>query len=517
MRNSDMDNELAVINTTGGLLLNMHAGQQRAWDSARRFVLMLAGTQSGKTSFGPHWLLREIQRCGQGDYLVVTPTFPLLDLKALPAFLWLFETVLHLGRFTASPSRKFIFDPEGEQRLFGTQYDPDRSTRVIFGYATEPESLESATVKAAWLDEAGQKRFKLGSYEAIRRRLSLNRGRILVTTSLYGQNWVKTLYDRAKAGGVVSLERDQKGGEIRTTSNVAAGICVVQFDSTANSQFSREEFEEARAMLPRWKFNLQYRGQFERPAGLIYDCVTEATFEPRFTIPPDWRRYQGLDFGTQNMASVFAAEEPETKRLYVYREYHAGGVSTVGHVRQMRHGEPPTSANRSSEVGGELVGLPFAVGGAPSEDDWRSEFRKAGLPVRRPHIADVELGIDRVYGAFQSGKLRVFDDLVELREEIQTYSRKLNEREEPTAEIEDKDEYHLLDSLRYLVSEASGGPRNATSGRVEDIGLRSSPYPLAVQRRATVMPSVARTHVLTDEEIERMLDAALIEQSQAPP
>src|SRR5687767_14639863 len=63
-----------------------HKGQLRAWESAKRFPLVLAGTQSGKTAFGPVWLYREIERRGHGDYLVVTPTYPLLKLKALTDF-----------------------------------------------------------------------------------------------------------------------------------------------------------------------------------------------------------------------------------------------------------------------------------------------------------------------------------------------------------------------------------------------------------------------------------------------
>jgi len=74
-----------------------HKGQKRAWLSKKRFVTVLAGTQGGKTVFGPHWLLREIQWRGPGDYMIVTPTYPLLELKALPTFRNLFETILDLG------------------------------------------------------------------------------------------------------------------------------------------------------------------------------------------------------------------------------------------------------------------------------------------------------------------------------------------------------------------------------------------------------------------------------------
>src|SRR5690606_16041801 len=48
------------ITPDGGLSLDFHPGQWDAWDSAKRFIFVIAGTQGGKTSFGPHWLYREI-------------------------------------------------------------------------------------------------------------------------------------------------------------------------------------------------------------------------------------------------------------------------------------------------------------------------------------------------------------------------------------------------------------------------------------------------------------------------
>ena len=68
----------------GKLTLDLHQGQTEAWDSERRFIFVIAGTQGGKTSFGPWWLYREIERCGAGDYLVVTSTYDLFKLKLLP-------------------------------------------------------------------------------------------------------------------------------------------------------------------------------------------------------------------------------------------------------------------------------------------------------------------------------------------------------------------------------------------------------------------------------------------------
>ncbi len=428
--------DLAQWLESGALKMNMHPGQQRAWASSARFVAVTAGTQGGKTSFGPYWLLREMFRRGPGDALVVTPTYPLLELKLLGEFRRLFETGLRLGRYTGSPAHRFQFSEQGMRRLYHSRYDPrrDRCSRVIFGYAAEPQSLESATAVVAWCDEAGQKKFKLEAWQAILRRLSLAQGRVLITTSLYALNWLKRKFD-AWQGGDGDWE-------------------FISFDSQLNPAFPRDEFERARLELPRWKFEMLYRGRFARPAGLIYDCFDAQTMQvPRFAIPRDWKRFIGLDFGEANMAAVFLAEEPATHRLYLYRTYHAGGQSVPGHVRALLRGEP---------------GIAYCAGGSQSENEWRGEFRAAGLPVRAPRLADVEVGIDRMYGCLQRGEFLMFDDLDEFREELTTYSRVLDHAGQPTEAIEDRHAYHLLDAARYIIGDLRGGTtQKAQTARVD--------------------------------------------------
>jgi len=419
---------MALINRTEAKLsLNFHKGQWQAWESKKRFVAVLSGTQGGKTSFGPLWLYREIQRKGPGDYMIVTPTFTLLELKALPEFQNYFEKMLRVGRYTSSPTKQFIFSEDGERRTFG--YKPEQPTRVIFGYAADPESLESATAKAAWLDEAGQKKFKLASWEAILRRLSLAMGRVLITTTPYDLGWLKQrIWDKWKA-------KDPD-------------IDVIRFDSTENPMFPQDEFERARRDLPGWKFDMFYRAIFTRPAGLIYDSFDEAQHKcPRFSIPKEWPRYLGLDFGGVNTAGLFYAKEPNTnpEKYYLYREYKAGGRSAVEHVKHLLDGEPC---------------IPFAVGGSKSEDQWRREFAAGGkvgsqevpgLPVRGPEFADVEVGIDRVYGAHKRSQIIVFDDLNGYLEQKQTYARELDKNGEPTEKIEDKETFHFMDAERYII------------------------------------------------------------------
>lgn len=439
--------DIARVVAPGELELSLHPGQERAWESAKRFVLVLAGRQSGKTSFGPYWLWEEIQRRGPGDYLVVAPTFALLRKKCLPEFLKLFARRLKLGEFNKS-EWTFYFSPKGDKRTHGAA--PDEPTKVFFGHAANPESLESATAKAAWLDEAGQKTFRLGSWEAIQGRLSLHRGRCLLTTTPYDLGWLKTqLYDPWEESG-----RDHPDAD------------VVNFDSTENPAFSREEFERLSSVMSREKFDMFYRGKFSRPAGLIYD-----RFDPkRHTCPPfriadTWPRYVGVDFGPTNTAAVFLAAELDpasrvpTGRYFAYREYHPGKMEPATHAKNLTTGEPR---------------LPTFVGGAPSEDEWRARFRAAGVPVMPPPVKDVEVGIDAVYEMTAQGRLIVCDDLKHLLDQLASYSRVVDEQGEPTGEIDEPRIYHYLDALRYVCvwlkrcgPSAPSAPAGETKGVVE--------------------------------------------------
>lgn len=406
----------------GQVKLRFHRNQWRAWDSQARIIAIIAGTQSGKTSFGPTWFFREIQARGPGDYLVAAPTYPLLGLKTIPEYVRYFERITGVARYTGSPVRKLTVTPAGQQMLFGKVYNDE--TNLFFGHAQDPESLESMTAKAAHADECGQKKFKLGSYEAVMRRLSINEGRLLITTTPYYLGWLKNkIYDPGQQG--------------------SPEIDLIHFRSIDNPAFPRSEWERARRELPRWKFDMFYRAIFTRPAGLIYDNFNEAVHViDDFPIPPEWPRFMGQDYGGVNTAAVYLAMDPGNGRLYLYREYLEGGRTAAQHKEAMLKDEP---------------GLPLAYGGAASEDQWRREFRTAGLPVQKPPVSDVEVGIDRVYGLIAQNRLLVLRSCGRVRDELASYARELDENGEPTETIEDKNSYHLLDALRYIGSHLNRG------------------------------------------------------------
>jgi len=411
------------------LRYNLHPGQTKAWESTARFTWVLAGTQSGKTSFGPLWLREEINRTadpngGTNDYLAVTASFDLFKLKMLPALKTLFIDVLGIGYYWAGDRILELRDPK-TGKFWAKRADDRMWGRIILRSAAAGGGLESSTARGAWLDECGQDEFTLETWEAVQRRLALRKGRALGTTTPYNLGWMKTeIYDRWTAGD--PLHR------------------VIQFPSYFNPLFDRAEFERARASMPEHRFMLFYCGQFAKPPGLIYDCFDEDVHVIRpFTLPAHWPRTGGIDFGGANTARIMIAHDTDKDRFIVYRELLEGNKSTSDHVKTAQ-----------DDTANENVVL--WLGGAPSETQQRLDWTDAGIPVLQPYVSDVEGGIDRVYALFKTKRLFVFSDCTGLRDEIGTYKRKLDDHGQPTDEIENKRRFHRLDALRYACSGLQG-------------------------------------------------------------
>jgi hypothetical protein len=425
-----------------GTPVPFHRAQELLWDSPRRILAFSAGNQVGKTTFSPWWLNREIRTKGAGDYLAITSSFSLFRLKFLPALLQVFEHILGFGRFWAGDQVIELSDPITGKFWAVKATDPMWG-RIILRSAQALGGLESATAKAAVLDEAGQDDFTIDAYRAIRRRLTLNLGRMLLTTTLYNLGWINTeiITPAIKDGETKTLTMDN-GSEIDVTDSEKADTTLVQADSIVNPEFPMSEYEEAKEKLPSDVFAMFFRGRVTRPRHMIYDIYDdEKHLCPPFKIPDEWPRWMGLDFGGVNTHALYVAQDPGNKRLYFYREYHAGKKSAAEHVADMMFGE---------------AGVPTCYGGAKAEGQWRQEFRTAGLPVREPKVADVWLGINRAYALLKEGlpdqaRVQIFDNLDNLRTELTSYHRKTDSQGNPVEdEIAAKNTMHGCDCFRYV-------------------------------------------------------------------
>lgn len=377
--------------------VKLHPGQAKIWQSERRYLALCAGTGGGKTIFGVWYLARMIDERPGGTFLAISPIYRMLETSLLPTFFKIFNVIV----------------PGAEYNKVEHTWKSPRGT-IYFGSADDPSKLEGILADGVWLDEAGQMPIEM--WEVAQRRVAFKQGKILLTSTPYKLNWFKSeIYDRWKAGD--------------------PDIEVSQYASIVNPYYPREEYERMERTLPRWKFALFCKGEFERPAGLIYDSFNEATCKlNRFPIPKEWPRYVGHDFGGSSPAAMFYAQDPATGYFYAYQEYLPGGRSVSEHVEEFK-----------KITGG--VNVIKRAGGSHQEEEIRQGYTAHGWPIQEPKIHSVEEGIARVYALHSLNKLFVFSDLANYLDEKLSYSRKLDDNYKPTDEIENKGRYHLMDCL----------------------------------------------------------------------
>ncbi len=408
------------------------------------YLITKAHIVTHNTTFGPKWLLREIYHPvigrGGGDYLAVTATFDLFKMKMLPSMLNVFQRIYGVGKYWGAERIIELRDPESGEFWARRSTDPMWG-RLILRSADSPGGLESATAKAVWADEIGQERFTRNAYSAIKRRITIARARVLMTTTLYEPGWF--LYEIIRPA-----KRDQKEiyvenerGELSYVNNDERNTFLVQFDSTINPSFSKEEFEENREFLDEEEFAMFFKGREGSSRFLVYSNFDfERHTCPMFSIPPSWDRYIGVDYGGAHTCAVFFAEDPGTNILYVYDAYLEGQLPIRDHVK-----------NILSKCGARSV---LTCGGAPNEDQWRREFGQYGLFVNRPLVHEVEVGIDRVNHTHKIDGIVYFDHLTGIIGQKANYRREKNpETGEPTQKIKNKNDFHYLDAERYIVSE----------------------------------------------------------------
>jgi len=157
-------------------------------------------------------------------------------------------------------------------------------------------------------------------------------------------------------------------------------------------------------------------------------------------VPKVWPRAVGVDPFGAYIAAVWVAWDPEDKKLHVYQEYHEPfGDTTTDHAKSI-----------IAACQGQTIWR--FVGGGPSERQQRVDFTGAGLTLHEPPNIGVWPGIDRINLLLKHNVLIIHSDCEKLISEIGEYRRKMTRAGEPTDQIENKDAFHLLDSLRYVIA-----------------------------------------------------------------
>ena len=433
-----------------------HPYQAMVLKSPARFIAAVTGVQGGKTTSGAVWLIREIKesydagkRC---DWLIGAPTVKILQQSTIPKFKEFFNK-LGWGDFK-----------EGKQ-----EFELKWGNRIFVRSLEDPDLIEGMTIAGAWLDEAGQ--MKHQAWINVQARVAIELGRVLMTTTPYACNWLQSdVYNRAnKINGV---EQQGEGKE--------KDIEVFNWRSVDNPAFAQGEYDRAKRTMSKEMFERRYEGSFTRLEGLVYkDFEKERDVMKAFHLPPEWKRFGGMDFGHSTASAILSvAMSPEEKdekgkvtkpsTFYVYREFYKKQPM----LREMA--EYIKLANHKYTLGDPR--------GAQEMAELSKGFGARGIMAADN---DVQAGIERIKSLFKEGRLKVFSCCTNTIDELESYHYQLDNPDKPTQDAPVKVHDHAMDALKYAFSRQLDG---IYPDRVHHAGYQMRRLKIDLPRRSDYRP-----------------------------
>ena len=341
----------------------------------------------------------------ESNYLITSPTYRLLNQSILPIFFRFFSG---LGLYRAGDSLFKLND----------------GRTIFIRSMNNPNSVEGIPrVKYSWNDEAGL--LSNRAWQNIETRLATADGRAMNTSTPYKLGgW----YHEAYQAWVKGQNPDWDW---------------IVWRSVDNPHISHDEIEKLKARLPSSVYRMKYEASFENPMGLVYALDSENWCEP-FKLDSRYKIYVGLDFGFSISATaiVIIAQNVQDKVVYVIYENKKTHVSIgdlVEHLRQLKkiyHFEEIWADSAAPQLIFELV--------------------QAGLPVRgaTKGAGSVDAGILQVQSLFQTHKLKIFNHLTALENELYTYAWDEKSIGGVPKVIKSNDD--LCDALSYVIRSFGG-------------------------------------------------------------
>lgn len=188
------------------------------------------------------------------------------------------------------------------------------------------------------------------------------------------------------------------------------------------------------ASMPQHLIDAKTKGVIYLGAGRVYPLMEEKVVCEPFQIPSFFKKAYGLDPGVNRTACIWGAQDPNTGVIYIYDEYYAEGVQPVVAADAIK--------SRGEWIAGSCDPAGLGIKNFEGVDLYR-EFLRMGLLINLAQNS-VEPGILKIYQLFESGKLKIFSNLLQLRREFVLYRRDMDGKIHKHGD-------DLMDALRYLI------------------------------------------------------------------
>lgn len=237
------------------------------------FRLALAGRQGGKTQIGCQEFANELFNNHNEQFMLVAPTYGVLDQASK---LKLMEVLDAMYPMQADGKGWILkFDTPTHARWV------DRNGNIIFiRSATDPNRLRGPTLKAVLFDEAALVPFPK-AFRILKAAVAVKGGRIYMTTTPYGPNWL-----------LREVIRPWEDGDSR--------YHVSRWRSIDNPAFPLEEYQDAlKHQDERW-VKQEYDAEIQDFGGLVFPEFDEELHIGEPAYDPSLPVYWGMDFGIAN-------------------------------------------------------------------------------------------------------------------------------------------------------------------------------------------------------------------------
>jgi phage terminase large subunit-like protein len=264
-------------------------------------------------------------------------------------------------------------------------------------------------------------------------------GMMLVSaTCLYWSLFVQSFTTEVTEVGGEQRETRRTPGEVKNSRVfVMAG-----WDDAAH--LNNDEKERLKKNIPPHEIEARSKGIPSIGSGMVYPISESAiTYEP-FDFPKHYCFVAGMDFGWKDPTTmVFMAIDRDSGSMYLFGEYSLSQLLPAQHVMNLKSG-----------IGRDYLDwMPICFDpsgkrreGLLSEADRVSQvdvYQKLGLKMFKAKNSR-ETGIQAVFSALTSGKLKISKNCRKLLAEMRMYAR-----DEQGVAKDGND--HLLDAMRYAV------------------------------------------------------------------
>jgi len=384
----------------------------------KRFVLLRAGRQLGKSTVGMAAMVRQIYEkpTPMGTGWIVSPTYPMAE-----QLRWKIEDSL---------GQLIVDKREGNTPVYYFEPPPGRKGlyRVEVKTAEKPDRLRGATLDWVWLDEA---RNMDGSvWPILLPTVAVSRGPIFVTTTPSGKDWVWEKISQP-------AERGSKD----------FGLVVAK--SAEAKHFTNDDIYLMRSQMSEEMARQELDAEIIAFDGMVYGHFSTDihVVDPLEETPKDAAFVGGIDWGWKDPFVHLTILKTQDK-YYIVDEYYKSGQFLDEHSKAIK-GRPFYAAVQRRWAD-------------PSRPEFISELLSKGISSF-PAKNDIKLGIDCIKKLLEQRRLFVCRNCVETIREFSRYHYPAR-TDRNTKDIPVDAWNHTMDAVRYTVfNEESFSPQNPFS------------------------------------------------------